>query len=133
MFRKISYNIFMLDFLDNIRNKPTRAKKRIAFFSAFAFTSIIFIFWFVAIYPSFKEQNDLEKKVNDLDSSPMESVGSVFSDNFSKIKDQFGKIKEIGNSFTKEVEYYTANATTTDNVNFENTANTWATVEEDLP
>jgi len=123
----------MLDFLDKIREKPNRAKKRIAFFTAFTLTGIIFIFWFVAIYPSFKEQNAIDKKISKLESSPIESVGSVFGENFNKIKEQFGKIKEIGSNFTAEVDYYTANATTTDGANMENTANTWATVEGDLP
>lgn len=122
----------MLDFLDKVRSKPNSAKKRIAFFTAFTLTGIIFIFWFVAIYPSFKEQNELDKKISKLESSPIESVSSVFGSNFLKIKEQFGKIKEIGSSFSAEVDYYTANATTTGTTNTENTANTWATVEADL-
>lgn len=125
----------MIDFLENIRNKPSGAKKRIAFFTAFTFTGVIFIFWFVSIYPSFKEQNDLEKKVSKIESSPITSVSSIFADNFSKIKEQFAKVKEVGENFTKEAAYYTASSTATTTVtinNSQNTANTWTTVEGDL-
>jgi preprotein translocase subunit YajC len=126
----------MLDFLENIRSKPNGAKKRIAFFTAFTFTGIIFIFWFVAIYPSFKEQNKIEEKAKKIESSPVSSLGSIFSDNFSKIKEQFIEIQDITKNFNSDANYYVASSTdstSTVQSDSQNTANTWSAVEGDLP
>ncbi len=126
----------MLDFLETIRSKPNGAKKRIAFFTAFTFTGIIFIFWFVAIYPSFKEQNRINEKVKKIESSPVTSLGSIFSDNFSKIKVQFNEIRDLTKNFNSNSDYYAATSsasTTISQPDTQNTANTWSAVEGDLP
>lgn len=126
----------MFDYLEKIRSKPRGAKKRIAFFTAFTFSGIVFILWFVAVYPSFKEQNDIEKKVKKLESSPISSITSVFSENFGKIKDQFLEVKELGQNFTKEASYYSAsstNSTSTVDADTQNTANAYIGTEGDLP
>lgn len=126
----------MFEFLEKLRNKPRGTKKRIAFLTSFTFTSIILAFWLVSIYPSFQEQNNIEKKVKKIESSPIVSVGSVFSDSFSKIKTQLGMIKELGQNFTKEAEYYSASSTigtTSNEIIEQNTANAFYGVDEDLP
>lgn len=126
----------MFDYLENIRNKPRGAKKRIAFFTAFTFSGIVFIFWFVAIYPSFREQNAIDKKVKNLESSPISSITSIFSENFGKIKDQLSVVKELGQNFTKEATYYkasTTSSTTTAEVEVQNTASSIMGTEGELP
>lgn len=126
----------MFDYLESIRNKPRGVKKRIAFFTSFTFTGVVFIFWLVAVYPSFREQNAIDKKIKKLESSPISSISSIFADNFSKIKSQISQVKELGQNFTKEASYYSASstsATTTANIKAINTANVIMGTEGDLP
>ncbi len=130
----------MFDYLENLRSKPRATKKRIAFLTSFTFTGIILIFWSLAVYPSFIEQTNKEKSVKKNETSPIASVGAIFSDNFSKIKDQLSLVREVGENFAKEAAYYSSSTTATttsttvnDNANVQNTANVYSGTEGDLP
>ncbi|KND49957.1 MAG: hypothetical protein AB198_01390 [Parcubacteria bacterium C7867-003] len=101
----------MFEYLEKLRQKPDSTKKKIAFLGSFIFTGIIFAFWLLAVYPSFKEDAEIQKKAKSLETSPISSLGSILGDNFSKIKEQISSLKDLGSSFSKEMDYYIASST----------------------
>ncbi len=101
----------MFEFLEKLRQKSDKEKRRFAFLVSFLFSATIFALWFFAVYPSFKEQSDIEKKVKALESSPTESMASVIMSSFGQIKEKISEIKNIGSSFTKDLDYYKASST----------------------
>lgn len=103
----------MFNFIEKIRNKPEKTKTKIAFFTSFVFTGIIFTFWLVAVYPDFKEDIRIEKKIKKLEPSPVSTMGSILGDNISKIKEQVVSIKNITSSLNDKEVYYKATTTPT--------------------
>ena len=104
----------MFEILDKLRRKSDRTKKQIAFFTAFSLAGIIFVVWLSVIYPDFRQTTDKEKKVNNLEPSPISNFNNKFIDGFMGVKDQFSQIKEAISSFSTLPAYYTA--TTTENL-----------------
>ena len=101
----------MFEIIEKVRQKKDREKKIIAFSIAFFICLLIFIFWFLSIYPSFKKQNQIEKKVERVSSGPTNNFKGIIKDNFSQIKKQFNEIKNIPDILKKEGDYYKATST----------------------
>ncbi len=110
----------MFELIEKLRQKPDSTKKKIAFLGAFLFAGIIFVFWLLAVYPSFKEDVSIQKKAGSLETSPMSSLGSILGDNVSKIKEQFSKLKDIGSSLSNQIDYYSASSTASTTTNVDN-------------
>jgi len=101
----------MFEFLEKLRQKSDKEKKRFAFLVSFLFSVTIFGLWFFAVYPSFKEQSDIEKKVKALESSPTESMASVIMSSFGQIKEKISEMKNIGSGIIGDSDYYQATST----------------------
>lgn len=79
-------------YLENLRSKPEETRKRIAFWSSFGITALIFVFW-LASYDSaaWSSNSQLAKKAETPAQSLTASVGSIFTD----IKEIFFKPKKV--------------------------------------
>ena len=79
-------------YLENIRSKPEETRKRIAFWSSFGITAIIFVFW-LASYDSaaWSTNSQLAKEAEPPAKSLTASAGAIFTD----IKDMFFSPKKV--------------------------------------
>jgi predicted PurR-regulated permease PerM len=101
----------MFEHLERLRQKSDKEKKRFAFFIALSFTSFILLLWYFAVFPSFKEQSDIDKKIKKYESSPTSSLGSIFGSKVSEIKGQFSKVVDYSNQFLSKSSYYSSTST----------------------
>ncbi len=111
----------MFQYIDNLRQKPDKQKKRVAFSLAFIFCLVIFAFWYFTVIPDFKKQAEVDKKEEKLNNGPTTSFMSVFSGKIGEMQDQLAKIKDFAGSFSTGSDYYisTSTATTTESFNQE--------------
>jgi hypothetical protein len=88
-------NLFMPNFLDNLRSKPERAKTRFAFTAALIATLVIVGLWFPISKINISEQ---VQRADSADADgPLQSLGFIFADTWNGMK---GKIGGIKNSFS---------------------------------
>ena len=106
----------MFEYLEKLRSKPIRAKKRIAFFASLFLAIIILSVWITVIYPDFKEKNDKIDNAISSSTSPFAHFKEVFLDTFSEARD---KIKDTKDSMKSAM----------DNTNFSTTTNATSTAE----
>ncbi len=103
----------MFDYIEKLRQKSPRAKKQIAFTTAFCFAGIIFTVWAVAIYPNFKQGLLREQKVESAEPSPTSALSANLYSGFESLKDQFTNMKEkIFSAVESSTSTTTANTTT---------------------
>ncbi len=80
-------------FLEKLRNKPIREKRKIAMMASTSITAIIFIVYgsysYVKVSESFSKN-----KLPDI-ASPVQAIKQSFSETFNKTGDEINKIKEI--------------------------------------
>lgn len=103
----------MFEYIERLRKKSDKEKRQVAFLIAFLFSLTIFTFWFFAVFPGFKKQGEIEKKVIALESEPGVSFSSLFEGKFDQIKEQLDKIKNFAGNFSTDLEYYIASSTAT--------------------
>ena len=103
----------MFNFLEKLRQKPPHIRKQIAFLVAFSIAGIIFVIWLSVIYPDFRQKQDQEEKISQLEPSPVSSFGQTLTSGISAIKEQFGQLKSAVSSFTTDQTHYSAPATDT--------------------
>ena len=104
----------MFNFLEKLRQKPAYIKKQVAFFIAFSVAGIIFVVWLSVIYPDFRQRQDQQEKISQLEPSPVSSFTQTISSGISGIKDQIGQLKSAVSSFTSDPLHYKAPAPETD-------------------
>ncbi len=109
----------MFDFIDSLRQKPDKVKKRTAFLFALSFAGIIFVVWLSVIYPGFKDRQLIEEKVANLEPKPASGIKAIFSAGLSQMKDQLANLKSAMSSFSSTPTYYSA--TTSESVSVEST------------
>ena len=102
----MSYNDFMFNYLEKLRQKTDREKRKVAFLFSFLFASLIFVVWFFAVFPQLKQQRNIDKKLEKIESSPTESVASVIMSSFGEIKDKVNEIKNLKSTFDSNIDYY---------------------------
>lgn len=103
----------MFEHIENIRQKSDREKRRIAFLLAFLFSSLIFVLWYFAVFPNFKEQDAIDRKIEKLEEEgPASSLGSVLSGSLTEIKNKIAEIKNLTSYFSDESSYYISTRTT---------------------
>ncbi len=101
----------MFQFIDNLRQKPDKTKKQVAFLVAFFITGIIFVVWLSVIYPNFKNQENKEAVASSTESSPFSTFSSTFGSGFKALGEQFGELKDTISSITAEPAYYVSTST----------------------
>ena len=101
----------MFDLIERLRQKPHGVKKRIAFFSAFSFSLVIFIIWFTVLYPDLKQGE--EKQTANAGSAPISTVSAMFEEGLSGISKSIADLKEAVASLPvgENSLYYTASST----------------------
>ncbi len=110
----------MFEYLEKLRAKPPKAKKRIAFLVSFSLAGIIFILWLSVIYPDFRQRQSQIESAGNSDPSPLSHFGEVFSNSFYSIGESFSKIKESLSSLatSSSSQSTTTTATSTAPVSF---------------
>ena len=102
----------MFNFLENLRAKPDKAKKHIAFLVALLFVGIIFVVWLSVIYPDFRQrQAETASTARAESPSPTSSFGSTFFSGISAIRDQVANIKNAVSAFSAGPAHYNATST----------------------
>ena len=108
----------MFNYIEQLRKKPERIKKQIAFFVAFLIVGIIFVIWLSVIYPQVMGSKKQVAEVSTItEPRPISAFGDTFFAGLSAISEQFSKIKEAISSFSTLPVYYSATSTTTTIIN----------------
>ena len=89
----------MFELIEKLRSKPESAKKRIAFFTAFAFSGLLFIAWATVIFPNFKRS--LDQTAKDTGPSPISTFAATIMSGVSSVTNQISEIKTVSGSFSK--------------------------------
>lgn len=89
----------MFDFIEKLREKPDRIKRKVAFLTASCFSVVILLLWISVIYPDFR---DKQQKINNIESSPTSVFGKTIDSGISEFGDRFSKIKDLISSITKK-------------------------------
>lgn len=84
----------MLQFLENLKQKPESTKKYIAFSVAFFVSGIIFVVWLSVIYPDFRAKQDRKEYVSEIEKSPLTTLKESITTGVSGIKEEISKAKE---------------------------------------
>jgi hypothetical protein len=95
----------MFNFLEKLRAKPEKTKRRIAFLFAFCFAGAIFVVWLSVIYPNFRQTLAEKEKNSNLEPSPSKAFTEILSDGFANIGVQFSKIKSLTNLLSSPETY----------------------------
>ena len=104
----------MFETIENLRQKPDRTKKKIAFLISFSIVGVIFAIWLSVIYPDFRKKEIKANNVAKLEPSPISAFTDTISSGISAIGQQFSKIKDIASSFSAVPEYYVSTTTEKD-------------------
>lgn len=115
----------MFEIIDNLRQKPDRSKKRIAFLVSFSFCLIIFVVWLTVIYPDFKRRQERKTASSISTSTPIDTFTSIFSEGFSKVGSQINEAKKtIQEVVSSSTPYYYKATSTTENIEVNSEGNT---------
>lgn len=113
----------MFDYLEKLRQKPEKTRKRISLLFSLLFVSIIFLIWVTAIYPSFREEKKINDKIANIEVSPFSTFGNLFSESVSSISDQVQKIKEVSSNFFGKTDNVDKSLVNTSSTTKENSVN----------
>lgn len=85
----------MFDFIEKLRQKPEKTKRRIVFLTSFSIVGIIFVIWLSVVFSDFRKEDNLS---NDpaRGSSPLTSLSNFFSNSVSSIGEEIYQVKELG-------------------------------------
>lgn len=124
----------MFEYIEKLRHKTDKEKKRFAFITASSFSIAILVVWSISIYPTIKKQSELDKKVAKVESGPTESFTSTFGGAWGDLKSSFSNLKGMVANISSEFEYYsaTSTATTTPEAGFVFSTTTVETKEEQV-
>jgi hypothetical protein len=100
----------MFEYLEKLRAKPPKTKKKVAFLVSFSLAGIIFVVWLTIIFPDFKQTQDKIDNGSSTSTSPFSHFKEMFSNSFYEASDNFKNAKETVSSIGKTPEL---NATTT--------------------
>jgi hypothetical protein len=96
----------MFEYIEKLRKKSDKEKNRIAFFSAFAFSALIFIVWASVVVPGVK--NDNKAEVAAVGSSPISDFSNVVSDFIIQVKTGMSDLKSSVSGLSTSTQYYSA-------------------------
>ncbi len=102
----------MFEFIENLRQKPNSAKKRIAFFTSLSISLVVFAVWVTVIYPDMKNNRVISETSS---STPVETLASFMSDGFSQLKVKVGEVANAFSSFASSTSMYYATSSTMQN------------------
>lgn len=95
----------MFELIEKIRNKPERAKKRIAFLTALSFSSVIVVIWLSVIYPDLRFVENQKQSAAAVESGPTESFLKNIKEGFSGAKKQIDNIKQSISSIASSTNH----------------------------
>ncbi len=121
----------MFDLIEKIRNKPERAKKRIAFLTALSFSSVIAVIWLSVIYPDLRFVENQKQSAAAVESGPTESFFRNIKEGFSGAKQQIDNIKESISGIASTTKHIQNNTTDTEPV-YEESSVASTTINEDF-
>ncbi len=103
----------MFEYIEKLRGKSEKTKKRIAFFGALGFSVVILGIWLSVVYPQIKNPEVVEK-VQTGGPSPLSALGDNIYDGFSSVRGAFGGFKETFDTFTEEMEQFENSTSSTE-------------------
>ncbi len=102
----------MFEIIENLRAKPERKKKRIAFLISFSFAAIILLIWISVIFPDLTRRERQEENAKNTTPSPASAFSRSMAAGVGDIKQQFKGLIDITSSFSTEPAHFTATSTT---------------------
>ncbi|HEY0220848.1 MAG TPA: hypothetical protein VGC58_01355 [Candidatus Paceibacterota bacterium] len=105
----------MFHFIERLRQKSEKTKKKVAFFTAFSFSLIIFIVWVTVIYPDFKKDK-IDQTANVVKASPIDGLADMLSSGFSEIAEKIGEMKSLMMDFSSSTSVYYESTSTPENM-----------------
>jgi len=102
----------MFNFIEKLRQKPDKTKKKVAFLSALFLCGIIFVVWLSVIFPGFREDQAKKQAVQKLEPSPLVTFKATFEAGLSTMKDQYTELRNsIAEVATSSLGIVTATST----------------------
>jgi len=101
----------MFDFIEKLRAKSDKEKRKFAFFYALSFSGIIFVLWLLVVYPNLGQNQNQGEVTSNSKITPASTLSDTIGKSLTELGDQFLKIKDTVSSFTKggtSPEYYSA-------------------------
>lgn len=90
----------MFNLIEKLRQKPERAKKRIAFLIAGSFSAVIGFVWLSVIYPDLRFVENQKQSASVNQTSPTSSFFENILEGFSGVKKQLGDVKNLVGSIS---------------------------------
>ncbi|MEI6843461.1 MAG: hypothetical protein WCK48_03065 [bacterium] len=102
-----------MELLENIKQKPAKTKKMIAFLCALTFAGLIFVVWLSVLYPDWKASQTNEAKVTAKEPSPLSTFSDMISGSLRGISGEVKNISTAISAFTQVTQGNPDQATTT--------------------
>jgi len=77
----------MFNFIEKLRQKPDKTKKKVAFLSALFLCGIIFVVWLSVIFPGFREDQAKKQAVQKL-----EAGLSTMKDQYTELRNSIAEV-----------------------------------------
>lgn len=84
----------MFEFLENLRQKPVKTRKRAAFLAALSFSLFMLGIWSTIVYPDFSKRQGKQNVAVASGPSPLSTLTDAISTSASAIGSQFGQVKQ---------------------------------------
>lgn len=98
----------MFEYIERLRRKSDKEKRRIAFFTATLFSLVIFIVWMTVVLPNFKKSNNKIDNVASVSASPTEGFMDAVSNFIGQVKNGIEGLNFEIKSVSTSTQYYKA-------------------------
>ncbi len=112
----------MFEFIERLRQKSDKTKKRIAFLSAFCFVGLILVMWLTIVYPDFSFVQKQKQTASVGDTGMFDSFFANITEGFGGIKNQIQSMKDMFYSVSTSTHYTLTDESTTTISTEENTS-----------
>ncbi|MFZ2523072.1 MAG: hypothetical protein WAW92_01665 [Minisyncoccia bacterium] len=96
----------MFEYLDKVRKKDEKIKKRIAFYVALACAAFIFIIWLTVSVPQIKNEKRAQDAIASTTKSPLSNFMAIISNGLIEAQKNVSEIKSAINVLSSTTAYY---------------------------
>lgn len=100
----------MFEYLEKVRQKDEKSKKRIAFYCALAFSLVLFLLWLTVSLPQIKSKKIERDAVSETTKSPVTNFMDALSNGVMEIQKSLSEVKAGINMFSSSTAYYVASS-----------------------
>lgn len=97
----------MFNYIEKLRQKSEKEKKRVALLYAFLFAGVIFVIWLSVVYPDFRKEKTVGVEIEER-SGPTGAIKENIISGFNNIKGEFFNMKEVIYNLSREEVYYSS-------------------------